>query len=58
MYHFDILAILEPRISGTRARSVIKKLGFSNSFVVDAEGFSGGGWCGCFGMTVILRYRS
>ncbi|KAK3212865.1 hypothetical protein Dsin_017571 [Dipteronia sinensis] len=37
IYHFDILAILEPRISGSKAKSIIKKLGFSNSCVVDAE---------------------
>ena len=44
MYPFDILAFLEPRISGTKALHVINKLCFSNHFVVDAEGFSEGIW--------------
>ena len=42
LYKFEILAILEPIISGSKALSVISKLGFSKNFVVDAEGFSGG----------------
>ncbi|KAM1139875.1 hypothetical protein ACFX19_040718 [Malus domestica] len=36
----NIFAILEPRISGERAIEVIKGLGFSNYYVVDANGFS------------------
>ena len=44
VYHFDILVILEPRISGSRAANVIKKLFFSNSFIVDAKVFLGGLW--------------
>ncbi|KAK3230979.1 hypothetical protein Dsin_002860 [Dipteronia sinensis] len=44
LYQFDILAIFEPRISGSKASSVIRNIGFSNSFVVDAAGFSGGIW--------------
>ncbi|XP_048422575.1 uncharacterized protein LOC125469371 [Pyrus x bretschneideri] len=40
----NIFAILEPRISGERAIEVIKGLGFSNYYVVDANGFSGGVW--------------
>ena len=31
-YHFDIIAILEPRISGSKAKSVIKKIGFFQQF--------------------------
>ncbi|KAK2662858.1 hypothetical protein Ddye_001432 [Dipteronia dyeriana] len=38
LYHFEILAILEPRVSGSRAMHIVKKLGFSNNFIVDAEG--------------------
>ena len=44
LYHFDILAVLEPRISGSKALRVINKLVFSKQFMVDAEGFSGGIW--------------
>ena len=44
MHKFEILAVLEPRISGSKALRVINQLGFSNHFVVDAEGFSGGIW--------------
>ena len=44
IHQCQILAIFEPRISGDKALRVINKLGFSNSFVVDAEGFSGGIW--------------
>ncbi|KAM1032357.1 hypothetical protein ACFX2C_036031 [Malus domestica] len=36
----NIFAILEPKISGERAIEVIKGLGFSNYYVVDANGFS------------------
>ncbi|KAI9081418.1 hypothetical protein K1719_036564 [Acacia pycnantha] len=43
-YKADIFVILEPRISGTKADSVIRKLGFHNSHRVEASGFSGGIW--------------
>ncbi|KAL5832771.1 hypothetical protein ACOSQ3_016445 [Xanthoceras sorbifolium] len=44
-YHnIDIFVILEPRISGKRATSIISKLGFASSFIVEADGFSGGFW--------------
>lgn len=43
-YALDILAILEPRISGTRALQIAKSLGFSNYHIVDATGFFGGVW--------------
>ncbi|CAN1744115.1 LINE-1 retrotransposable element ORF2 protein, partial [Linum perenne] len=39
-----IVVILEPRISGLRGQTVRKKIGFQNSFVVEAEGFRGGIW--------------
>ena len=40
--HFEAIAILEPRISGSKASKVFDKLGFSNRFIVEASGFSGG----------------
>ncbi|KAL4333154.1 hypothetical protein GQ457_07G014860 [Hibiscus cannabinus] len=39
-----LVALFEPRISGSRASSVIRKLGFPKSFRVEAHGFSGGIW--------------
>lgn len=44
LYHFEILAVFEPRISGSKALHVIQSLGYTNSYVVDAEGFSRGIW--------------
>ncbi|KAL5831677.1 hypothetical protein ACOSQ4_017031 [Xanthoceras sorbifolium] len=44
IHNFDMIAILEPRISGIRASRVIKRLGFSDSFILEANGFSGGIW--------------
>ncbi|KAL5804564.1 hypothetical protein ACOSQ3_031364 [Xanthoceras sorbifolium] len=41
---FNIFTIFEPRISVIKASKVIKRLGFTDSFVVDADGFSGGIW--------------
>ncbi|KAL4353283.1 hypothetical protein GQ457_06G010470 [Hibiscus cannabinus] len=43
-HHPRIVAIFEPRISGTKADKVIAKLGFPSSFRVEAHGFSGGVW--------------
>jgi hypothetical protein len=45
MYSIDFLVILEPRISGERANSVIESLGFDSKAKVDAIGYSGGIWC-------------
>ena len=42
--HFDVLAILEPRISGNKAANIIDRLGFRNNYIVEASGFSGGIW--------------
>ena len=39
-----IVALLEPRVSGTSADRVIRRLGFHNSHRVEANGFSGGIW--------------
>ncbi|KAK3204900.1 hypothetical protein Dsin_018946 [Dipteronia sinensis] len=44
MYHFEVLAIFEPRISGDRACKVMDKLGFTDRFVVESSGFSRGIW--------------
>lgn len=44
MHHVSVLIILEPRISGEQANKVCRKLGFSDYFRVEAEGFSGGIW--------------
>lgn len=42
MYKLSFLALLEPRISGTRADTVIEKLGFDGIAREEAVGFSGG----------------
>ncbi|KAI9074704.1 hypothetical protein K1719_043358 [Acacia pycnantha] len=44
MYKAEIFVLVEPRISGTNADNVIKKLGFLHSHRVEASGFSGGIW--------------
>ena len=44
IFLFEVLVVLEPRISGVKACKVIDKMGFSNNFVVEASGFSGGIW--------------
>lgn len=38
----DVLTLQEPRISGSRAQSVIGNLGFQHQIIVEARGFSGG----------------
>ncbi|GMJ02456.1 hypothetical protein HRI_003914800 [Hibiscus trionum] len=40
----DIVALFEPRISGRKADSFIRRSGFDNSYRVEATGFSGGIW--------------
>ncbi|KAJ7978170.1 reverse transcriptase [Quillaja saponaria] len=40
----EIIGILEPQISGDQALRVIKKLGYENFHVQEAQGFSGGLW--------------
>lgn len=44
LFRFEVLAILEPRISGARASKIVNNLGFSDNFMVEASGFSGGIW--------------
>ncbi|XP_028775146.1 uncharacterized protein LOC114732008 [Neltuma alba] len=43
-YRLDVVAILEPRVSGVVADRIIRSWGFRNSRRVEAEGFSGGIW--------------
>lgn len=40
----SLIGLLEPHISGIRADKVVKKLGFTYSHRVEAEGFSRGIW--------------
>ncbi|KAL4303954.1 hypothetical protein GQ457_10G016280 [Hibiscus cannabinus] len=40
----NIVALFEPRISGIVADRVIARMGFSNSYRVETNGFSGGIW--------------
>lgn len=40
----SLLVLVEPRVSGRSADKVIKRLGFPNSFRIEASGFSGGIW--------------
>ncbi|XP_061359962.1 uncharacterized protein LOC133304008 [Gastrolobium bilobum] len=39
-----VAAILEPRVSGNKALNIIRSLGFNNSIISDAHGYSGGIW--------------
>lgn len=43
-HHFEVLVILEPRISGSVADSVYKKLKFGDWVRVESFGFSEGIW--------------
>jgi hypothetical protein len=55
IYNFEVIAILEPRISGTRALKVVNKLGFSDRFLVEASGFQEVfGFCG---MVLELNFK-
>ncbi|XP_061337162.1 uncharacterized protein LOC133284184 [Gastrolobium bilobum] len=40
----DYVVILEPRVSGVKAARIIKSMGFSNHYIEEAFGFSGGLW--------------
>lgn len=44
MFPFDVLAIFEPRVSGNKDRKIIKRLGFNNHIIEEAEGFAKGIW--------------
>ena len=41
IYNLDIVAILEPKISGVKADNFIKRSGFESSHRVEAESFAG-----------------
>lgn len=45
IYQLDFVAILEPRISGTKADRVLSNMGFDSFPKSDATGFFGGIWC-------------
>ncbi|KAB5545180.1 hypothetical protein DKX38_013292 [Salix brachista] len=55
MYAIDVFAVLEPRISGSKALNVATNLGFSHYHIVDATGFSGGVWLLWNGSIVSLQ---
>lgn len=38
----SVFAVVEPRISGVKARRMVKKLKFSNHCIADPVGFAGG----------------
>lgn len=40
----DIVCLLVPRVSGTKANDIIDKLGFDYSHRIESIGFSGGIW--------------
>lgn len=45
IHHFEVLVVSEaPEVQTGQALDVLKKLGFSSHYVVDAIGFSGGLW--------------
>lgn len=43
-YNIQVLIITEPRVSGSRANSIIAKLGYDKNYRMEATGFSGGIW--------------
>ena len=43
-HNFQIMAIVEPRVSGARADRIIDQMKFDSSFRVEAQGMSGGLW--------------
>lgn len=45
IYNLHFVAILEPCISGDKAKKVIERIGLDGVAKVDAMGFSGGLWC-------------
>lgn len=45
IYHLDYIALLEPRVSGTRADDIIRRTGLVEVARIDARGFSSGVWC-------------
>ncbi|KAL4298012.1 hypothetical protein GQ457_12G025440 [Hibiscus cannabinus] len=56
-HHLDVFVFVETRISGSNASDVIARLGFDNSFRVEAAGFSGGIWiCWFSHVTIDIIY--
>ncbi|XP_057426589.1 uncharacterized protein LOC130720022 [Lotus japonicus] len=43
-HRVSCVALFETRVSGSRAKAIVKSLGFDQSFIVEAEGFAGGIW--------------
>ncbi|XP_061338560.1 uncharacterized protein LOC133285366 [Gastrolobium bilobum] len=43
-FRSDMVVLMEPRISGSRAASIIRSLGFEEPIVEETVGFSGGIW--------------
>ncbi|XP_061342522.1 uncharacterized protein LOC133288718 [Gastrolobium bilobum] len=43
-HRIDLTAIFEPRISGAKAQKIIKRTGYNNCIVEEAQGFMGGIW--------------
>lgn len=43
-YNINVMGLMETRISGSRADTVVRKLGFSNWLRVEAIGYAGGIW--------------
>ncbi|KAL1330769.1 uncharacterized protein LOC107627531 [Arachis ipaensis] len=44
-YNANFIILLETHISGSRGAAVRDKIGFDSSFIVEANGHSGGIWC-------------
>lgn len=44
-FNISMLFLLEKHCGGSKAKKLAGKMGFQNSFIVDANGHSGGIWC-------------
>lgn len=44
LFHCNVLAVVEPRVSGVRVDKIIEKFKFEYSLRVEAQGMSGGIW--------------
>lgn len=43
-FHPEVLCLIETRVSGCLADDIVTKLGYCNSFRVEANDFAGGIW--------------
>lgn len=43
-YSSSMIALLETHTSGAHANKIIKRIGFQNKFIQEAQGQSGGSW--------------